>query len=233
MNGLILFVVNRLQHGSCLDLKCIQKNDKYDLEEDPTIEWTPTDLHGLTNVTPSFHPEWSHYRKLGKMTNFAVNYGASAAKIQEALRVPYDQALALVNGYKKAFPGVIKYKKWVSNRAWSTGSIPNLFLRRYYSRNGHQLQNWLVQGSGADLLLIKLRELYDYLLDKPHWSFLITVHDEIGFTCKDIPEAQLCKEVAEIQNIMSHKLTAVDIIADVEYTTTTWGAKEDWICPTN
>ena len=213
--------------------KCMKIGDKFYLEEDLNTEWKPVDLHGLTtkHAFPGIdetHPDWDHYRKLGKMTNFAVNYGASAPKIQEALKVDYDTALALVNGYKKAFPGVVAFKKWVGNRVWSADHIPNLFFRRYYSRNRHQLQNWLVQGSGADLLLVKLREVFNYIRNKPHWNFLITVHDEIGFTCTDIPEAQLRQEVNEIKELMSYSMSAVDVLADVEYTTTTWADKESW-----
>ena len=213
--------------------KCMKIGDKFYLEEDLNTEWKPVDLHGLTtkHAFPGIdetHPDWDHYRKLGKMTNFAVNYGASAPKIQEALKVDYDTALALVNGYKKAFPGVVAFKKWVGNRVWSADHIPNLFFRRYYSRNRHQLQNWLVQGSGADLLLVKLREVFNYIRNKPHWNFLITVHDEIGFTCTDIPEEQLRQEVNEIKELMSYSMSAVDVFADVEYTTTTWADKESW-----
>ena len=103
-----------------------------------------------------------------------------------------------------------------------------MFNRKYYSTNKHQLQNWLVQGSGADLLLIKLKESYNYIKDHPHWEFLITVHDEIGFTCKDIPTDQLNKEVKEIKDLLGYSLSAVDVISDVEFTTTNWGSKEDW-----
>ena len=57
---------------------------------------------------------------------------------------------------------------------------------------------------------------------------MISVHDEVGFTCKDIPQAQLEQEVKTIQNIMCHKLSAVDIISDIEYTETKWSEKYDW-----
>ena len=86
----------------------------------------------------------------------------------------------------------------------------------------------LVQGSGADLLLLKLQEVNDYIKDKPHWKFMITIHDEIGFVCADIPEALLIKEVEEIKQLLGYSLSNVDIIADVEVTTTSWSAKEDW-----
>lgn len=213
--------------------KCIQRDGKYYLEESPNIEWQPTDLHALTakNAFPTVdekHPDWKHYRNLGKRTNFAVNYGAAAPKIQQALKVDFPTAQALVNGYKKAFAGVVAFGAWIKRRVYITDNVPNLLLRRYYSRNKHQLQNWLVQGSGADILLLKLREIFDYIKNKPHWKFMITVHDEIGFVCGDINKEQLNQEVKDIQKIMTHSMSAVDIISDVEYTTTKWSEKDEW-----
>lgn len=162
------------------------------------------------------------------MWNHTINYGAAAAKLVQSLKVDFPTAKALIEGYKKAFAGVVDFGKWISKRVYITDNIPNLLLRRYYSRNKHLLQNWLVQGSGADILLLKLKEVYEYIKDKPHWNFMISVHDEIGFTCEDIPEVQLQKEVVEIQQIMCHKLSAIDIVSDVEYTTTKWSEKQDW-----
>jgi DNA polymerase-1 len=213
--------------------KCIEKDGKYFLEEDPTKEWKPTDLHALTakNAFPNIdesHPDWKQYRNLGKRTNFAVNYGAAAPKIQQALKVDFPTAQALVQGYRKAFAGVVAFGKWISNRVYVTDNIPNLLLRRYYSRNKHQLQNWLVQGSGADILLLKLREIFEYIKNKPHWKFMITVHDELGFVCADIPQEQLKREVKDIQKLMTHSMSAVDIVSDVEYTTTKWSEKDEW-----
>lgn len=156
------------------------------------------------------------------------NYGASANKLVDSLDVDFPTAKRLVEGYKKTFKGVVDFGKWIASRTYSTNKFPNLFNRKYYSTNKHQLQNWLVQGSGADLLLIKLKQTFEYLKTHPHWEFLITVHDEIGFTCKDIPIVQLNKEVKEIKELLGHSLTAVDIISDVEVTTTNWGEKLDW-----
>lgn len=214
--------------------RCIQREGKYYLEEDPNTEWTPVDLHSMTakHAFPDVDesdPKWKdYYRQLGKRANFAINYGAAAPKLVETLKVDFTTARALLEGYKKSFAGVVDFGKWISKRVYITNNIPNLLLRRYYSRNKHLLQNWLVQGSGADILLTKLRDVYEYIKDKPHWNFMITIHDEIGLTCKDIPETQLIKEVKEIQSILCHKLSAVDIVADVEYTTTKWSEKTDW-----
>lgn len=213
--------------------RCIESNGKYYLEEDPTKEWVPTDLHALTakSAFPGIdesHPDWKHYRTLGKRTNFAVNYGASPNALVNALDVDFPTAKRLAEGYKKSFKGVVDFGKWIQNRVYTINKFPNLFNRKYYSTNKHQLQNWLVQGSGADLLLIKLKETYEYLKTHPHWNFLITVHDEIGFTCTDIPASQLNQEVKEIKELLGYSLSAVDVISDVEVTTTDWGHKEDW-----
>ena len=56
--------------------RCINKDGKYYLEEDPNTEWEPTDLHAMTAqlAFPDIdknHPEWKHYRTLGKRCNFA------------------------------------------------------------------------------------------------------------------------------------------------------------------
>lgn len=218
--------------------RCVEKNGKYYLEEDESIEWEPTDLHAMTamNAFPGVtknDPDWKHYRSLGKRSNFAINYGAAAPKLVEALHVDFPTAKALVDGYRKTFAGVVEFGKWLASRVYTVDNLPNLFLRRYYSRNKHLLQNWLVQGSGADLLLIKLKEVYEYIKDKPHWNFMITVHDEIGFTCNDISMQQLKKEVKEIQQLLSYSLSAVNVISDIEYTTTCWSEKQDWEDTTN
>ena len=56
--------------------RCTKRGDTYYLDEDPNTEWVPTDLHAMTaklafpNVDEN-HPDWKHYRTLGKRCNFA------------------------------------------------------------------------------------------------------------------------------------------------------------------
>ena len=57
------------------DLKTYKDHTWY-LIENPTEEWKPTDLHTKTTLTafPNLtedHPDFKHYRKMGKSTNFA------------------------------------------------------------------------------------------------------------------------------------------------------------------
>lgn len=200
------------------------------LDEDPKTKWVPTDLHALTakNAFPDIdetHPEWKHYRKLGKCTNFASNYGCSAPTLASNIGVDLTTAQRLVKGYRTTFKGVVQYGNWIRNSVATHEYLPNLFHRRYYSRNSHQLQNWLVQGSGADILLIKLAQLYPYLEEHPWWNFMISVHDEIGFSVKDIPQEQMIKEAKEIQEIMKVELNFVNVVTDIEVSDTNWADK--------
>ena len=115
--------------------QCTQLNGKWYLNEDLTKEWKPTDLHALTakHAFPNIdetNPDWAHYRALGKRTNFAVNYGASAARIQEALKVDFTTAQALVSGYKQAFAGVVAFGKWINRRVYTSEYTPNLLDRK-------------------------------------------------------------------------------------------------------
>lgn len=213
--------------------KCVNNNGKYYLEEDLTQEWRPVDLHSATakNAFPNVpitDPEWkSYYRMLGKRTNFAVNYGASAPKIQQALNVDMPTAIALVEGYKKAFPGVVAFGKWIQSTVWVQDHIPNILERRYYSRNKHSLLNWLVQGTGADVLLEKIYELYKYIEDKPHWRLFLTVHDEIALYCDDIDWSIIEKEAKEIRALLEFKLNTITLTVGCDYSETNWSEKKE------
>jgi hypothetical protein len=58
---------------------------------------------------------------------------------------------------------------------------------------------------------------------------MISVHDEIGFVCEDIPKDVLDTEIRTIQELLKHKMDVVDIIADVEITTTSWSEKGEYV----
>lgn len=213
--------------------RCHKGDDgEWYLDEDPNTKWVPTDLHALTakNAFPDIdetHPDWKHYRKLGKSTNFASNYGCSAPTLAKNIKVDLPTAQRLVQGYRNTFKGVVQYSKWIQSGVTYKQYFENLFHRRYYSHSAHKLQNWLVQGSGADILLIKLDELYQYTKTHPWWRLMISVHDEVGFAVDDIPLDQLVKEAHEVQEIMKVELNFVNVVTDIEVSDSTWGQKKE------
>ena len=212
-----------------IPMDCIEKDGSYYLKEDPTKEWEPTDLHSLTTLTafPDLKvtdPDFKHYRKLGKSTNFACNYGATRDTLIKKFGFTEEMATKLYNAYNTAFSGIENYKEYVKNILKYQNYITNLFGRRFYNCSWHNAANYLIQGSGADLLKIKLIELNDFLKNNEYKSrILCTIHDEIMFEIhKDehhiIPELKRIME--EVQN------TPIPFVAEVEVSSTTWDAKK-------
>ena len=201
------------------------------LNEDPSIPWHPTDFHSATayeafGSMPDYHTNKAHYRDLGKRANFAIGYGASKWKIMDSLKVSKETAEDLVEGWKKAYVGLTKMDSYLRGVTRVTEYQTNLFGRRYYTRDVHKLKNWLVQGSGGDLLKIFLARLVPFVESNPHWKLMLTVHDEIDFvlTSKPTPE-----EVKEVLSLMYYEAGGIEVTSGVEITYTSWGEPEDYV----
>ncbi len=213
-----------------IPMNCIKKDDGYYLEENPNVKWSPTDLHTLTTTHAFPHikiddPEFKHYRKLGKCTNFACNYGATAETLKRQFKFDDETANKLYEAYKKAFPGVQDYKNYIKEILRFQNYVTNLFGRRFYNCTWHKASNYLIQGSGADLLKIKLIELNNFLEKNNYKSkMLCTIHDEIMFEIhKD--EHHIVPELKKIlQDVPG---TKIPFIGEIEITYTTWDAKRE------
>lgn len=195
------------------------------LNEDLNTQWQPTDFHTLTaekafGNLPDYQQNKAHYRSLGKRANFAISYGASKWKLIESLKVSEQVAEDLIKGFKDAYVGLTHMEKYLRNVTKVTHYQTNLLGRRYYTREVHKLKNWLVQGSGGDLLKIFLIRLVPFVEQHPHWKFMLTVHDEIDFVLDKEPTPE---EVKAVCDLMFYTAGGIDITADPEYTLTSWG----------
>lgn len=208
------------------DLKTF-KNHTWYLLEDLNVEWTPTDLHDKTTLAafPELvkgTPEFKHCRKMAKSTNFACNYGANVNTLIKQFGYEPELANKLYNAYNKAFPGIKSYKNYVNNILNHQEYITNLFGRRYYGASGHKCCNYLIQGSGADYLKIKLIELFKFL--EPYKSRIIcTIHDEIVFEIYDGEEHLIPQLKAIMENLEG---SPIPMVSEVEITYTTWDEKK-------
>lgn len=137
------------------------------------------------DVTPS---ERSLY---GKSINFAVVYGAGAAKVAAMSESTERQAKQFLAAHEREFPEIYAFKDAVIQRAKSRRPahittllgrkrrLPTLFssdrgLRAYAER---QAVNSLIQGSSADLIKLAMVRVGNIA---PDWFRLIlTVHDEL------------------------------------------------------
>lgn len=214
--------------------KCHEDGDKW-IQDDDGAEWKGVDLHtqstqmAFPDVDVS-SPEFKKLRYIGKRVNFALIYGASLRKVQEAVADADPGIVAkLYNGFHARFKGVAEYGNWVS-RQWvrTGGHVTNLLGRRYYikeSRDVYKLNNYLIQGSAADMIKLCIIRIDKMLRTKGYKSKLQgCIHDEI---CVCVAEGEH-NVLYEIQKIMETTVkTFVPIVAEIEVTNTTWADKHE------
>lgn len=200
------------------------------LDEDPETIWTKTDLHDIMTLNAFPHTnkeqkEWKSYRSIGKSTNFACNYGASASGLQRELGYTQELSEHLYKIYLKTFPGLKEYRDYVSSMLGSQGYIENLFGRKFYGMSAHNGSNYLVQGSAADFLKMKMIKADAYLESKNlKTRFQMNIHDEMSFELYDGEDFVIEELTAIMEGLPG---TKVPIVADAEITSTTWNEKVD------
>lgn len=205
-----------------------ENGDSAWIMEDGT-PWVPTDLHSKTTMEAYPHinpksPEFKNLRsKIGKRANFACNYGAKAQRLKAMFHgISMEEARRIYQAYRDTFPGVIYFHQWCYETIAHQGYGENLFGRKYYNTTGHQFSNAAIQGTAADLLKTKVVELF-YFLENTRTKMIMNVHDEIIFKLHP-DELDL---VPKIVNIMENvEGTFVPIVAEAEYSDTTWAEKK-------
>ena len=205
---------------------------KWYLKEDTTKEWIPTDVHAATThvAFPDLDIHSDEFKKLrgkiGKRVNFAKNYGAQFNRIKVMFPDYDDETIHRIdNAYYGAFPGVKKYHEYCYEIAKEKAYVVNLFGVKYYGLSGHKAINTLVQGSGAYLLKERIKEVDEYI-QKNHLKsrMQMQIHDELSYEIYPGEE----EHVLEFKKIMQKfDGTYVPIIADLEFTTTSWANKEE------
>ncbi len=200
------------------------------LQDENNAVWKPIDLHSATTmeafpeVDPTT-PEFKELRALGKATNFAKNYGATAGALMTQFGFTKDVAAKMDEAYYKAFPKILDYQKLVRDSYTRRGFVKNRYGRRYYlgdRRFVYKLYNYIIQGTCADMLKEKIIEVDSFL--KPYKTrFQMNIHDELSFEVYKGEEFLIptIKKMMEDVDWMT-----VPVVADVEVTHTNWAEKE-------
>lgn len=216
------------EDGIKYELKMPFEGMKWFLEEKPDEEWHPVDLHSKT-AEVAFGDEVKtdpkRFRSIGKTTNFASNYGSGVGGIMRALRSTTELATKMFKAYSTAYPGIYDYRDYVRRALVLNKTVRNLYNRHYYGASAHKVGNYLVQGSAADIIKIKMIEIENYIEEKGYKSrVLMNIHDEIQFELhKDEPSSILY----EFKAVMEDIDFPVPIVADIDISYTSWDeAKE-------
>ena len=200
------------------------------LQDENNAVWKPVDLHSATTMEafPEVDPttsEFKELRALGKATNFAKNYGATAGALMTQFGFSKEVAAKMDEAYYRAFPKILDYQKLVRDSYTRRGFVKNRYGRRYYlgdRRFVYKLYNYIIQGTCADMLKEKIIEVDSFL--KPYKTrFQMNIHDELSFEVYKGEEFLIptIKKMMEDVDWMT-----VPVVADVEVTHTNWAEKE-------
>ena len=133
----------------------------------------------------------------------------------------------LYRGFHARFRHVKTYNNWVTN-AWvrNNGYASNLLGRRYYieeSKDVYKLNNYLIQGSAADIIKLVIIRVDDFLRTNGYKTRLQgCIHDEL---CICVAEGEH-DVIYKIKHIMENTVkTYVPLVAEVSISTTNWAEK--------
>lgn len=131
----------------------------------------------------------SDTRTRGKMILFGILYGMGARTFADNIGESYETAKQYLEDYFNSFPGIASFMNRASTNGLARGFVRNLYGRKYNvnAQSSYKVTNYLVQGSGADMVKEKLMEVQKYIDDSGKDAHIIlTVHDEIIFEIKAI-----------------------------------------------
>lgn len=211
----------------------VENNDWIQLEDDQP--WEITDFHLLTARAafpeianlPKDNELVQKLRKKAKGVNFAIQYGAGLKKIVDIVGNK-TEAEKLYMGNKQAFQGLVAYGNMIRDFYNKHKYVENAYGRKYKLKQyTHKMMNYVIQGSGADMLKQKIAEVFEFLT--PYKSRLLhNIHDELQFEIAT-GEEHLIPKLKEIMENVGNNFV-VPIVSDVETTKTNWNEKEDGIC---
>lgn len=172
-----------------------------------------------TNFHKEVHEMVKPYKdisyKATKNLNFCKLYGGGAGKVARMLGISEEEAREFVGAYDVAFPEVKRFLRNASDRAEREGFVTTLMGRRarfvkgckcpacaYSGPRFYKAANGEIQGSAADVMKKKLRELHEA---RKHTGFKMrfTVHDEVN---GDVPDLESARRVDEILNVQTFGL---------------------------
>ena len=176
-------------------------------------------------------------RNIGKPINFGIVYGMGPTKLAETLEIPVGTATQYIDAYMTRYEGVTKFIAKYKRLAKKHGFVKNYFgrVRRLDSlldpdledwkreRGYRQAVNFAIQSTAADMFKIILVRCHEILKGKKT-KMVMNIHDEVVFYWHT-DELDL---VPDIVSAFEDWDFQIPIIAEVSYSTESWGAKEEW-----
>jgi DNA polymerase-1 len=189
-----------------------------------------TDIHTATasrvyNVSEKDVTKEMRYK--AKSVNFGIIYGQGAFGLADNLGISRTEAKAIIDNYKKEFPGIQKYMDDTINFAREHGYVQTLMGRKRWLRDinsanftvrGFAERNAInspIQGTAADMIKLAMQKVHAAMKkEKMQSKMLLQVHDELVFEA-------LKSEVKELKPLIIESMQSamplpydVPVIAD-------------------
>jgi DNA polymerase-1 len=146
-------------------------------------------------------------RDIAKRYSYAEAYGAGIKRLSKGLSISQDEVRMMRDRTRAAYPGVQEWKKRVESdakRRFADGDGPwgltwlgrKVYADEYegFEPKFYTLSNYILQGSGADVLKVALNRIAAAGLSK---YIYLPVHDEILFSLPSGPQGvELANELA-------------------------------------
>ncbi|MEO7982974.1 MAG: DNA polymerase I, partial [Bacteroidota bacterium] len=156
-----------------------------------------TDIHTATaarvyNVAEKDVTKEMRYK--AKSVNFGIIYGQGAFGLADNLGISRTEAKAIIDNYKKEFPGIQQYMDDTINFARENGYVETLMGRKRWLRDinsanftvrGFAERNAInspIQGTAADMIKLAMQKVHAAMKkEKMQSKMLLQVHDELVF----------------------------------------------------
>jgi DNA polymerase-1 len=168
-------------------------------EKNPSVSYHKLVMKMVQEVQPDIV-----YDNL-KTVNFSIIYGASPPKVAEMLRLPVPEVESLYRMYQTRFPEpsmlMAKAKRIAKNR----GYVKSILGRRarfpsdavrHKRVKFHKALNSIIQPSAADVMKLKLCEVYE-MRKELGIKLRLTVHDEL---CGDVESEEQAQMIDQVLN---------------------------------
>lgn len=152
------------------------------LTDDPTLRGVlldGVDMHTAMKDKAFEMFEVEVTRQQAKGLNFALQYGAQAAKMGQMLKLPLETAKLLVQAHKGLYPGLHRTSAYAQNSMKVKKHLTLWSGRKRHWYPGfkeHSALNALVQGGVSELMRVAIVKLFR---DVPEVKWGLTVHDSV------------------------------------------------------
>jgi DNA polymerase-1 len=162
-------------------------------------------------------------RRMAKVVNFSIMYGAGPYRLSQELDIPIKEAKEIIDTYFDTYPKIKSFIDETLLSAFELGYVETLFGRRRYanglkSSNKNIIKaeeraciNMPIQGTAAELIKIAMINLHKKLIElKLKSKMILQIHDELLF---EVPK----DEIDIIKSLVKKEMeNAMDLIVPLK-----------------